>query len=143
MQQLTMAEFVDAFTEVAADTDYSAKPSLQGVSRFDIQAAAAALWRESIRRGWGRETVFASLDSTIVLHALGAQVKRYDDENELVSTEFEEYWDTTDTFDFPTGLRQEMQEIIARRFLKGKEEEGMVTVNNRNGIWLFRFSENL
>lgn len=143
MQQPALLEFIDEFTKTAADTDYSAKPSLQGVSPFDIKAAAVALWHESAKWGWGRATLFASLNPSVVLHSLEAQVKRYDDDNELVSTEFEEYWDTTDTFNFSTGLRGEIQEGIVRHFLKRKEEEGLAVVSNQDGIWLFRFGGSL
>lgn len=139
MQQRGLSGFADRFAEVAADTDYSRKPALQSTSSFDITAAAEALWRDASRRGVDLEELASALDSAAVERALEAQVRRYDDEDELVSVEFEEYWDATDEKRFSSMLLEQMKEELARTFLSDKKGEGMIVVNNHEGIWLFKF----
>lgn len=139
MQQRGLSGFADRFAGVAADTDYSRKPALQSTSSFDITAAAEALWKDASRRGVDLEELTGTLDSAAVERALEAQVRRYDDEDELVSVEFEEYWDATDEKRFSSMLLEQMKEELTRTFLSDKKEEGMIVVNNHEGIWLFKF----
>lgn len=132
MQAYGRSTFADQFAEKAADSDYSRYPQLQGVSQYDIRAAAEALWiyatREGIRIG--------SLEQGEIIRAMLSQVKRWDDEGELVSVEFEEYWDATDAQNLPSSLLEEMKKALTRNFLEGKKGEHIV-VDNRHGIWIF------
>jgi hypothetical protein len=133
-------EFPEKFSTAAADTDYSRYPQLQALSKYDILATAEALRLTAIQlgshvHGWDmlREL---PLDEPTVITALLAQKQRWDDEGHLVSTEFEEYWDATDTHNFPSSLLEEMKRHMVRQFLEGKKAEH-VAVDNPYGIWLF------
>lgn len=135
-----MAEFPQRFADQAADTDYSRYPQLQGLSKYDIGATAEALRLTAIQlgthvRGWDMLDDL-KLDEPTVITALLAQKQRWDDEGHLVSTEFEEYWDATDTYNFPSSLLEEMKRHLVRRFLEGKKAEHVV-VDSPYGIWLF------
>jgi hypothetical protein len=132
MQAYGRSTFADQFAETAADSDYSRHPQLQGVSQYDIRAAAEAVWTYATREG----IRIGSLERGEVVRAMLAQVKRWDDEGELVSVEFEEYWDATDAQNLPSSLLDEMKKALARNFLEGKKGEHIV-VDNRDGIWLF------
>lgn len=70
-----------------------------------------------------------------------SQVKRYDDRDELVSVEFEEYWDATDAQNFTSGLLEEMKRELSDNFMAERREAGCVVVNNEHGIWIFKFPE--
>lgn len=134
-----MAEFTERFAEAAADSDYSAKPKLQGVSEFDIRAAGRALWHHwNATLNNGADLI--EIDEPAVIEALSAQVRRYDDEGELVSVEFEEYWDATDAHNLPSGLLEEMKRELARGFLAKQREAGRIVVSDQDGIWIFDFA---
>ena len=109
-------------------------PQIQGASE-DITAAATALWTTALRQGPGALDRL-TLDEPTVITVLLAQKKRWDDEGELVSVEFEEYWDATDKLRFSSGLLEEMKKELARGFLENKKADHVV-VNNFHGIWLF------
>lgn len=133
-------EFPERFAEKAADTDYSRHPQLQGLSKYDIYATAEALRLTALRlgtpvHGWDMLDSL-TLDEPTVITALLAQKQRWDDEGHLVSTEFEKYWDATDTHNFPSSLLEEMQRHLVHQFLEGKKGEH-VAVSNPYGIWLF------
>lgn len=130
------SEFADRFALQAADSDYSNPrySKLQGVSQYDIRAAAEALWAYAIRNDV--DLVALDLTEQIVITAMLSQERRWDDENDLVSSEFEDYWDATDEHNFSTGLRKQIQEELARNFLAAKREK-YVVVNGSHGIWLF------
>lgn len=128
-------EFPGRFAEKAADSDYSRYPQLQSLSKEDIYATAEALRIQGLRLGVHVSDL--EPDEPFVITALLAQKQRWDDEGELVSTEFEEYWDATDEHHFSTSLLEEMKRELSRNFLDGKKEEGFVVVNNQDGIWLF------
>lgn len=132
MQAYGRSTFADAFAEKAADSDYSRYPQLQSVSQYDIRAAAEAVWTYATREG----IRIGSLERGEVVQAMLAQVQRWDDEGELVSVEFEEYWDATDAQGFSSGLMEDIKKALARNFLEGKKGEHIV-VDNRDGIWLF------
>lgn len=134
MQAYGRSTFADRFAEKAADSDYSRHTKLQMISQYDIRAAAEALWAYAMRNDVDLDRT--ELTENIVITALLAQDRRWDDENELVSTQFEEYWDLTDTFHFSPSLVAQMQEELVRKFLNSKRAEYIV-VNNRDGIWLF------
>ena len=133
MQTYGRSSFCDRFTQQAADSDYSRHAKLQGASQYDIRAAASALWTLAAREGID----LSELNEGIVITAMLAQEQRWDNEDELVSTEFEEYWDATDAQGFSPGLRQDMQEELVRRFLDGKRKDHIV-INDWDGIWTFR-----
>lgn len=133
-------EFHERFATAAADTDYSRYPQLQALSKYDISATAEALRLTAIQigthvKGWGMLDEL-TLDEPTVITALLAQKQRWDDEGHLVSTEFEEYWDTTDKHGFPNRLLEDMKRHLVRQFLEGKKAE-CVAVDNPYGIWLF------
>lgn len=133
-------EFHERFAEKAADTDYSRYPQLQALSKYDINATAEALRLTAIRlgthvRGWGMLDDL-TLDEPTVITALLALKRRWDDEGHLVSVDFEEYWDATDTHNFPSSLLEEMKRHLVRQFLESKKTEH-VAVSNPYGIWLF------
>jgi hypothetical protein len=134
MQAYGRSEFADRFAEAAADSSYSSYRKLKDASQEDIRAAAEALWDYAMRANIDLSRT--ELTEQIVIRAMLAQEKRWGDENELVSTEFEEYWDATDTHHFSPGLVRRIQEELARGFLAGKREKSIV-VDNRYGIWLF------
>lgn len=135
MQAYGRSEFADRFAEAAADSNYSAYPQLQVESQYDIRAAAEALWATGQRENIDVGSV--ELDEGNVITVLLTQEQRWDDEGELVSREFEEYWDATDTHGFSASLTQRIQEELTRGFLT-KCRTDHVVVNNSHGIWLFR-----
>lgn len=134
MQAYGRSVFADRFAEKAADTSYSDYAKLRDVSPYDIRAAAEALWSYAMRNDI--DLVATELTGNIVITALLARVQSWDDESELVSTEFEEYWDATDLHRFSPGLVKQMEEELARNFLNRKREDHIV-VNSGYGIWTF------
>lgn len=141
MQQYGRSEFADKFAEVAADSDYSRLPTLRDFSQYDIRAAAEAMWAEATKRGWDRDEMYRILDSATVERVLSKRVARYTDSNELVSVEFEEYWDATDLMGFSAGLREGMEEELVRRFANRKRASGLTVIENQHGIWIFAMKE--
>lgn len=135
MKAYGRSEFADRFAEVAADGDYSRHPKLQSASQYDVRAAAEALWTYAMRNNVNLDQV--TLDEEIVVTAMLAQERRWDDEGELVSTEFEQYWDLTDRMNFSSGLLEEMKKELVYKYLD-IERTDHVIVSNRDGIWLFR-----
>lgn len=135
MQVRGRSEFADRFAEAAADTDYSRFPSLRSTSQYDIRAAAEALWTFAMRGGADLSRI--ELSEAVILTALHAQAERWDDEGELVSVRYEEYWDTTDEMGFSGLLMKDIKRELARKYLEEKKADHVV-VDNRDGIWLFR-----
>ncbi len=131
-----LGNFVERFTGVAAETDWSRYPQLQAASEYDIRAAGQALW---IR--WNPRPGYGLIIPQDVEKSMLSQVKRYDDRDELVSVEFEEYWDATDTQNFTSGLLEEMKRELSDNFMAERREAGCVVVNNEHGIWIFKFPE--
>jgi hypothetical protein len=125
-------EFTERFAEAAADSDYSSHPFLRDFSEYDIRATAEALERFARREG----VDLAGLDERMVITAMLARVQRWDDEGELVSTEFEEYWDATDEQGFSSSLMEEIKKALASNFLEKQKAEHIV-VSNQDGIWIF------
>lgn len=126
-------DFTERFAERAADSDYSRHPQLRSTSEEDIRATAVALWTYATQE---RADLSGPVSEQAVVAALLARTKRWDDEGELVSTEFEEYWDTTDTLGFSAILLKDMKRELATRHLAAQRDDHIV-VNNRDGIWLF------
>lgn len=141
MQQYGKSRFADRFAEVAADSDYSSYAKLQRTSQYDIRAAAEALWQRTRRAQDRPEEVAKHLTGVDVINVLTAQVERYDDDNEMVSVNYEGYWDWTDKLGLSSGLRQRMQEELAQKYLAEKRAEGFTTVSNQWGVWLYRFED--
>lgn len=141
MQQNEKSEFVDRFVEVAANSDYSRHAKLQRTDQHDIQAAAEALWwRITCAPGRaGFKEYSEEIADADVIETLLAKIERYDDDNHLVSVNYEGYWDMTDGLGLSSGLRERMQRELSLKYLSEKRMEGFVTVNNERGIWLFRF----
>jgi hypothetical protein len=133
MQAYGRSQFADDFAAKAADSDYSRYPLLRSASQYDIRAAAEALWALALRNNLD----VTELNERMVITAMLAKVQRWDDEGELVSVEFEEYWDATDEQGFSSGLMEEIKKALVRNFLEKQKTEHIV-VNNANGIWLFR-----
>lgn len=130
-------EYAKAFAEVAADSDYSRYTKLQTASQQDIKAAAQFVWQI----GNHLDPRKLPLDEESVIQAMLAQVKRYGDESELVSTEYQEYWDATDEMRFSSFLLDQMAKELTGRFLAAKRAEGYVVVNNDDGIRLFKVED--
>ncbi len=126
-------DFTERFAEQAADSDYSRHPELRGISEEDIRAAAEALWIYAVQE---RADLSGPVSEQAVIAALLARTKRWDDEGELVSTEFEEYWDATDALGFSAILLKDMKRELAAKHLTAQRDDHVV-VNNRDGIWLF------
>lgn len=126
-------EFTEQFAEHLADSDYSRHPQLRGVGESDIRAAAEALWTYARQE---RMEPFGLMNESSVVTVLLSQVKRWDDEGELVSTEFEEYWDATDELGFSAVLLKDMKRELAAKHLASQRDDHVV-VDNREGIWLF------
>lgn len=141
MNNRGMSVFCDRFAEVAADSDYSRIPKLQDVSQYDIRAAAKALWRRAIKVGLNPESVKETLNEADVIWALEAKVKSYQDDNELVSVEFEKYWDATDGMKFSASLLLDMEYELSNRFQAQMRKEGFVVIDDIHGIWLFKFED--
>ena len=133
--------FVARFVEAAADSDYSRFSRLQATTPHDIEAAAEALWQHWIQKGWDRGGLLHALTEGVVFSTLLAQVKRYDDENELVSVEFEKFWDACDEQKLSAHTLSCVQDDLARSFLTRKRSDGYTVVTGQDGIWLFRFEE--
>lgn len=141
MRQHGMSEFADRFAEKAADTDYSRYPQLQGVDQYDIRAAAEALWwRITCSPAYPEAKEYSEqITDMDVIETLLAKVERYDDDNHLVSVNYEGYWDMTDGLGLSSGLREQMQRELTHKYLREKRIDGFTTVSNQWGIWLFRF----
>lgn len=133
---ITLDQFAQKFIELAADSDYSRYQKLRDISERDIRAAADALWLKSSRNGSVEDT-FAFLDESTVVSALRCLARRYDDANDLVSSQFREYWDATDKHIKSPGLLARMEAELCSGFLASKKEEGITVVDNAYGIWLF------
>lgn len=131
-----LISFMDAFSEAAGDSNHSAYSQLAPPTEEDIRAAAEALWSLALEKDV--DLVGARLDEGFVVTALLAQAKRWMDEGELVSTEFEEYWDATDGQKLSSGLMEWIKRELTQNFLAEKKRTGFLVVNNRYGIWLFR-----
>lgn len=133
MQQRGRSDFADRFAAQAADSDYSRYPALQAASQYDIRAAGEALWTHAMREN----VDLSALDEQMVIAAMLAQAERWDDEGELVSVRYEEYWDMTDALNLPGVLMKDIKRELARKYLEEKKT-GHIVVNNEYGIWLFR-----
>lgn len=136
MKTYELITFADAFSEAAADSNHSNYSQLAPPTEEDIRAAAEALW--SLAQEKDVDLGGAEMDEGFVVTALLAQVKRWMDEGELVSTEFEEYWDATDGQKLSSGLMERIKRELTQNFLSEKKRTGFVVVNNSYGIWLFR-----
>lgn len=138
MQQYGRSQFADKFAEVAADTDYSRFPALRDITQYGIRAAAEAVWAVAWKAGWNKDDI-QQLDITtsLVEQALTGLVKHYGETNELVSVEFQEYWDATDTMTFSADLRERMETELSWKYMEGKRSEGLTVISNRDGIWIF------
>lgn len=139
MRNYGLSEFADAFTEKAADTDYSRHAKLRDVTQYDIRAAAEVLWQRVTRSGGDPKEFSQRIMGMDVVETLLARVEHYQDDNHLVSVNYEGYWDWTDKLGLSSGLREQMQRELSRKYLTEKRSEGFDTVDNRYGIWLFRF----
>jgi len=139
-KQDMMNEFIDRFVEVAADSDWSSRSELQNTEARDIRAAAESLWIHYDNLGHHLSNAAGNLRPGVgIANVLLSQVKRYDDEGELVSVEYEEYWDVTDAIGLSNSLKNQMKGELSNSFLAAKEKEGCIVINNQEGIWLFRF----
>lgn len=139
MRNYGLSKFADAFAEVAADTDYSRFASLRDVTQYDIRAAAEVLWQRITRSGGDPEEAARALTEIDVTETLLARVEYYQDDNHLVSVNYEGYWDMTDGIIDSPGLKRDIQDHLARKYKAEKRTEGFTVVDNRYGIWLFRF----
>jgi hypothetical protein len=128
--------FADRFAERAADSDYSRYSQLQDTTSEDIRAAAEALWWKKWR---SPEDYSEQVTEADVIEALLAKAEYYSDDNHLVSVVYETYWDMTDKLGLPSGLLQQMEKALSRKYLDEKRAEGFAVVNNDHGIWLYRF----
>lgn len=143
MQQDTPAGFVERFSEVAADSNYSRYIRLRETGTHDIRAAATAL-REHTADRWGEtglSSLHQNLDEELVTEALLAQRRHYDDESELVAAEFQEFWDACDVQRLSHGTLERIKTELARSFLASRKAEKFTVVDNEQGIWLFKFKE--
>lgn len=132
-------DFIDRFAGVAADSDYSRHAQLRATTENDIRAAAKALW-EQRTRGYGLKEYGERVTEADVVEALLAKVEYYHDENHLVSVNYEGYWDMTDGLGLSSGLRKRMQNELFHKYLGEKRMlDGVTTVSNDQGVWLFRF----
>jgi hypothetical protein len=141
MQRYGMSAFADEFAKAAADSSYSSYAKLQGTSQYDIRAAAEALWQRLVHQGEDMEQAGRSLTEDDVIAALLAQDEHYSDDNHLVSVNYEGYWDMTDGVIESPGLRRQIQEHLSSIYQRDKKAQGFTVVNNRYGIWLFRFED--
>lgn len=139
MRNYGLSEFADAFAEKAADTDYSRHASLRDVTQYDIRAAAEAMWQRITRSGGDPEEFSKRIMGMDVVETLLAKVEHYQDDNHLVSVNYEGYWDMTDGMIDSSGLKRDIQDHLARKYKAEKRSEGFTVVDNRYGIWLFRF----
>ncbi|MCP9209602.1 hypothetical protein [Streptomyces cucumeris] len=138
-----MSQFVDRFTEVAADSDYSSYARLTGIDRWDIRATAEALWTHWLRFGGDREEMARSLTGEVVIDALLAQEARYDDEGDLVEAQFTAFWDAVDDMKLTFGLRGKIRSELASKYLGDQREQGHSVVSDGQGIWLFKFDDSM
>jgi hypothetical protein len=134
-----MNDFVEKFTDLAAVNNRSPSARLQNLTSHEIQAAAKALWIHTLRSRGNTDELYAGLGDAEMAKALLAARSTYVDENQLVSTEYREYWELTDTLGLSPGVRQQMQDELAGKFLHRAEAEGFVVINDSHGIWLFKF----
>ena len=125
-------KFVERFADLAAESDYSRHPQLRGASEWDIKAAGEALWTYAMRE----DIDISKPGESMVITAMLAQTKRWDDEGELVSVEFEEYWDATDKLGLSGLLTKDLKRELTAKYLATRRDD-FVVVNNRYGIWLF------
>jgi hypothetical protein len=139
MQRHGQSTFENRFAAQAADSDYSKHAKLRDSTNSDILAAAEALWNH-LQRNRINLRELGGLDEEIVITAMLAQAGRWEDEDELVSTEFQDYWDQTDTFNFSYTLREQIKNELTISFLASKHD-AYIVVNNRQGIWLFDKAE--
>ncbi|MFE0472688.1 hypothetical protein ACFW2V_13835 [Streptomyces sp. NPDC058947] len=139
MQRFGLSQFADAFAKKAADTDYSRFAGLRDVTSEDIRAAAEVLWQRITHSGGDPEEFSKRITGMDVVETLKAKVEHYQDDNHLVSVNYEGYWDWTDKLGLSFGLLEQMQRELSRKYLTEKRSEGFDTVDNRYGIWLFRF----
>lgn len=138
MRNTGLSEFADRFAAVAADSDYSRDARLRGIDgNYDIRAAADALWTRTVRSG--ADLDLGLITESSVIEALLSLKKRYDDENELVSVEFEEFWDACDQQKLSPSTKASVSADLVRDFLSRKRKEGFTVVDNAYGIWLFEF----
>lgn len=129
------SEFADQFAERAADSDYSRHVKLQGFSQYDIRAAAEALWA---RLAWGGvDFNKVTLSEQVVITAMLALARRYDDGGELVSDEFSDFWDACGEQPLSSATRDMIRENLVDNFLSGRRRAGMIIVSTVHGIWLF------
>lgn len=135
MRAYGRSEFADRFAEKAADTDYSWRVELQDFSQYDIRAAAEALWLHLARHGIGPNAT--ELNEQIIVTAMRARAKRYDDGGDLVAQEFENFWDACDEQPLSSATEDMIREDLVASFLSGQRKAGMIVVNNLHGIWLF------
>lgn len=141
MQRYGLSEFADTFAEKAADTDYSRHAGLRDVTQYDIRAAAEVLWQRITRSGGDPAEFSKRITGMDVIETLLAKVEKYDDDNHLVSVNYEGYWDWTDGMIDSNSLKRDIQDHLARKRKAEKKAEGFVVVDNRYGIWLFRFED--
>lgn len=139
MQNYGLSWFADRFAEKAADTDYSRHANLQDVTQYDIRAAAEVLFHRIARAGGDPDEFGTRIMGMDVIETLLAKVEHYQDDDHLVSVNYEGYWDMTDGLGFSSGLLEQMRRELSRKYLTEKRVEGFDTVSNRYGIWLFRF----
>ena len=125
-------DFVEQFSNRVNDSDYSRHSHLRDASEKSIQAAAQALWTYAT----GQAIRLPELDEYLVTTTMLAQAKHWDDEGELVSVEFEEYWDATDALNLSAILMKDLKRELAAKHL-ADQGDSCVVVNNRDGIWLF------
>jgi hypothetical protein len=138
MRNYGLSEFADAFAEKAADTDYSKHANLRDVTQYDIRAAAEALWQKITHSGGDPKEFSKRIMGMDVIETLLAKIERYDDDNHLVSVNYEGYWDMTDGMIDSDGLKRDIQNHLARKYKAEKRSEGFTVVDNRYGVWLFR-----
>lgn len=138
MSKYQMGEFIKRFADVAADSDYSRYTQLQDISQFDIDAAARALWQHTAEEKKDAEETARDLIEADVLRVLLAQVEHYMDSNDLVSVNYEGYWDMTDSLIGSPGLRKQIEEYLSAQYLLNRRTDGQTVVDGEHGIWFFR-----
>lgn len=138
MQQYGKSRFADHFAEVAADSDYSRYAKLRDTTQYDIRAAAEALWQQRTRSN-GLKEYSEQVTEADVIEALLAQVEKYGDDNELVSVNYEHYWDLTDTLIDSSDLKKQIERHLAHKFMNDKRMQGCTVVENQWGTWFFKF----
>ncbi len=135
MQQYGRSAFADLFASMAADSDYTHFADLRDFTQYDIRAAAEALWGYAMFNNLNLDRVGVTEEA--IVSALRARTDFWNDEGELVSLMFEEFWDAVDDQKgLSPGLREQIKMQLASHFLAEKRATSIV-VNNRDGIWLF------